>query len=103
MVVVIHVDDMIISGEDNTVKKSKKYLKMNYTINDLGELDVHLGVKYNWINNKIGDNYLFSSMDEYSKEIVNFYESEFERTKEYYTPVYANEFLSRKFIIKINQ
>ena len=48
LIVVIHVDDMVIAGNIETVNIFKKELKQHYNITDLGELKQHLGVKYEW-------------------------------------------------------
>ena len=54
---------------------------------------MHLGVKYEWRTNEKEEKYLVSSMNEYANEIVKVYEDEFEKTREFETPGYANEFL----------
>jgi len=95
MMIVIHVDDMIIAGEEPIVIKFKFDLKKHYTITDLGELNVHLGVRYEWKTNENNERYLVSSMNEYANEIIKVYEDEFEKTREFETPGYANEFIAR--------
>jgi len=66
MMVVIHVDDMIISGEKNIIKDFKEDFKENYMISDLGRLSMHLGIKYDWKVNQLGEKILIAYMDKYS-------------------------------------
>jgi hypothetical protein len=63
--VAVHVDDILVSGEDDMRAKIKACLKKVFTIKDLGRLSWYLGVKFTW-----EDNAVYLSQESYTKEIL---------------------------------
>ena len=54
MLALCHVNDTQIAGTKVQLDKFKLALKERFKIKDLGEMEKHLGVMYNWEEDKLG-------------------------------------------------
>ena len=59
-----HVDDCAIAGKPSDILAFKKEIKDYFTIKELGQLNKHLGVWYEWGSDKDG-RYLESNMEDF--------------------------------------
>ena len=64
LIIATHVDDCAIAGKPNDIKWFKNEIKKHFTIKELGPLKKHLGVWYDWGQDKVG-RYLESSMEDF--------------------------------------
>jgi len=54
-VIFLYVDDMLIMGTDlEIVKFTKKFLSVKFSIKDIGDADVILGIKILYTKDEIG-------------------------------------------------
>jgi hypothetical protein len=96
LMAVVHVDDILLVGEKETIEKFKSELKKRFNISDLGQLKKHLGVWYDWRTDDNGETYIVASMTKLEDEIVEAFEtSTGKMVKETETPGYPNKFLSK--------
>ena len=54
LIIATHVDDCAIAGKPNDIKWFKNEIKKHFTIKELGPLKKHLGVWYDWGQDKVG-------------------------------------------------
>jgi len=85
-IVVVYCDDSIITGFRTVVDRLKQGISGAVTISDLGKLERHLGVDYEFGLDEYGS-YIKSSMTEYIASIVRDFEKDLATTlKDYKTP-----------------
>jgi len=65
-IVAVYVDDIIISGTDAEIKKTKKLIKNNFEATDVGEIDFIIGIKFV----KCDDGYFIHQI-KYLEDILN--------------------------------
>jgi len=65
-IVAVYVDDIIISGTDAEIKKTKKLIKNNFEVTDVSEIDFIIGIKFV----KCNDSYFIHQI-KYLEEILN--------------------------------
>jgi hypothetical protein len=63
--VAVHVDDILVTGEEKLVKKIKATLHKAFTMKDLGQLSWYLGVRFTW-----KDNAVYLSQEAYAKDVL---------------------------------
>jgi hypothetical protein len=63
--IAVHVDDILISGEEPLVKEIKAALNKEFTMKDLGQLTWYLGVKFAWSEKEV-----YLSQESYIKDIL---------------------------------
>jgi hypothetical protein len=96
LLAVVHVDDVLLSGTKATIARFKTELRKRFNISELGLLKKHLGVWYEWRQDKNGETYVVASMPKLEDEIVELYESTMKKNvKETETPGYPNKVLSK--------
>ena len=78
LLVTTHVDDCAVCGKPMDVDWFKTKLKKYFTIKEIGQLKKHLGVWYEWGEDKQG-RYLESSMEDFVTGMRNDYNELFER------------------------
>ena len=84
------MDDTFASGRRADAKKFTEDISKRFNITIQEEVKKHLGVDYEWGEDKFGP-YAKASMDKYKKEIVELYEELTRKElKEWPTPAYPN-------------
>jgi histone deacetylase 1/2 len=88
---VVHVDDGAISGNDETRAQLKKAIAGQLSVKDEGKLKRHLGVSYEWNE----DGSLTLHQNDYMQEIFEKYEEDFEVPRSFPTPGYPGVSLTK--------
>jgi hypothetical protein len=84
---VLYVDDTLCAGERKEVEWAYKKIEEKIKIVKLGRLKKHLGIIYEWKQNKSGYTYLEASMPKMIDEIrEKFEQARGKKVKEYATP-----------------
>ena len=65
-IVAVYVDDIIISGTDAEIKKTKKLIKNKFEVTNVGKIDFIIGIKFV----KCDDGYFIHQI-KYLEEILN--------------------------------
>jgi hypothetical protein len=87
MFALIHVDDSLLIGTRDEIKRFKEGIKKRFGFTDLGELKKHLGVWYEETFDKNGEQYLEATMPELVDNIIQLYGKNVGKlVKEYDTP-----------------
>ncbi len=83
----IHVDESLLIGTKEEIKKFKEGIKKRFGFTDLGKLKKHLGVWYVKKFDENGERYLEATMPELVDDIIRLYEKHFGKlVKEYDMP-----------------
>ena len=69
LIVLCHVDNTTIAGRPQQIEHFKFKLWERFNIKELGQLNKHLGIKYEWINNSDGRR-IKATMDDLQDKIV---------------------------------
>ena len=90
LLVVVYVDDVLVTGPLDLVNEFKHKVHNYYAITDLGLLRKHCGVWYTWHMDELGTTYLQANMTAFAQQLVMDYETDFGHVKEMPTPGYPN-------------
>jgi Reverse transcriptase (RNA-dependent DNA polymerase) len=85
LILVLYVDDTIWEGERKEVEWAYKKIQEKIKIVQLGKLKKHLGIMYDWKQDKFGNRYLEASMPKTIEEISE----KSEKAKGKHAKVYA--------------
>ena len=69
LIVSCYVDNTLIAGQPEWIASFKNKVKERFNIKELGKVQKHLGIHYDWIQNN-GSWSLVASMDDLAEEIV---------------------------------
>lgn len=83
LIIVLYVDDLILTGDDNLIKSCKEDLAREFKMKDLGLMHYCLGIEV-WQ----GDKELFVSQGKYANEILKSFHMESSKPME--TPLVSN-------------
>ena len=106
MLLIIHVDDTLVSGRESVVNKYLEDLQKEFKIEILGELRKHLGVWYEWKVDGDGEIYLEASMPEMIDQIDRTFQEAIGRpAKKALTPGYPGQMLkeNKGEVVKIDE
>ena len=70
LMVILYVDDTILSGKKEFVNEFKKEFGAFFTVKHMGKLRMHLGVKYEWTKEN-NETVLVASMKDMAMNIIN--------------------------------
>jgi Reverse transcriptase (RNA-dependent DNA polymerase) len=62
LILILYVDDTLCAGERKEVEWAYKKIEEKIKIVKLGKLKIHLGIMYDWKQDKLGNTYLEASM-----------------------------------------
>jgi Reverse transcriptase (RNA-dependent DNA polymerase) len=97
LILVLYVDDTLCAGERKEVEWAHKKIEEKIKIVKLGRLKKHLGIIYEWKQDKMGNTYLEASMPKMIDEIsVKFEQARGKKAKEYATPGTPGKTLRKK-------
>jgi hypothetical protein len=71
LLVAVYVDDCIVAGTKDEVESFKTGVKERFNITDLGPIKKHLGVWYEHIKDRSGQEYFRMTMEGYKNDILN--------------------------------
>jgi hypothetical protein len=74
LILVIYLDDTLCAGERKEVGWAYKKIEEKFKIVKLGNLKKHLGIMYDWKQDKLGNMYLEASMPKMIEEISQMFE-----------------------------
>ena len=96
LLLALFVDDTLVTGKKEEVKKFYTQIQKHYKIDILGKLKKHLGIWWDWKTDEKGQTALEASMPKMEQEICEaFKEATGKEAKEFLTPGYPGKTLSK--------
>ena len=95
LLIVCYVDDVLLSGTIEEIKKFKEQFKRKYKITELGNMKKHLGMWYEWNSDEEGP-YIKVTMDAMLEDIIYKYkETTGQEVSDQVSPGYPNKCLKK--------
>ena len=105
LIMVMYVDDTLVAGRREEVKWCYEKIRERFNIDELGNLNKHPGIWYEWMKDEKGESYLKATMPEMVKEIIQDYEKldGVPALKKFHTPGTPGKVLNKNEGEKVKQ